>query len=90
MAPAALAEKPAETGLDKPVVIRARTLEGKAWEIRVGKLTGDDYFVSFTGPGADEREKTLARHVLLVPKSKLEDTLKKRDEMLEKKQDTKK
>jgi hypothetical protein len=36
------------------------------------------------------REKLLAQHVLLIPKSKLEDTLKKRDELLEKKQDAKK
>jgi len=36
------------------------------------------------------REKLLSQHVLLIPKSKLEDTLKKRDELLEKKQDAKK
>lgn len=87
----ALADKPAETGLDKPTLIRATTLAGAAWEIRVGKLMGEDFFVSFEPPaGANAREKLLSRHVLLVPKSKLEDTLKKRDEILEKKQDTKK
>lgn len=36
------------------------------------------------------REKALSRHVLLIPKSKLEDTLKKREDLLEKKQDAKK
>jgi len=36
------------------------------------------------------REKLLSQHVLLIPKSKLEDTLRKRDELLEKKQDAKK
>jgi hypothetical protein len=36
------------------------------------------------------REKLLSNYVLLVPKSKLEDTLKKRAEMLEKKDDAKK
>jgi hypothetical protein len=36
------------------------------------------------------REKLLSRYVLLLPKSKLEDTLKKRPEMLEKKDDAKK
>jgi hypothetical protein len=87
----AVAEKPAQTGLDKPVLIRATTLTGAAWTIRVGKLMGEDFFVSFEPPaGADARDKQLARYVLLVPKSKLEDTLKKRDEILEKKQDTKK
>ena len=36
------------------------------------------------------REKLLSGYVLLIPKSKLEDTLKKRPEMLEKKDDAKK
>jgi len=42
--------------------------------------------------GADERprEKLQSQHVLLVPRSKLEDTLKKRADLLEKKEDTKK
>lgn len=85
----ALAEKPGETGLDKPTLIRATTLDGASYEIRVGKLAGEDYFVSFTSSRDDPREKRLAQHVLLIPKSKLEDTLKKREEMVEKKQDPK-
>jgi hypothetical protein len=88
-APAA-AQKPAETGLDRPTLIRANTLDGARYEIRVGKLIGDDYFVSFQSSRDDAREKLLSQHVLLVPKSKLEDTLKKREEMVEKKQDEKK
>lgn len=36
------------------------------------------------------REQLLSKYVLLIPKSKLEDTLKKRGELLEKKDDTKK
>ncbi len=36
------------------------------------------------------REKLLAQYVLLIPKSKLEDTLKKRGELLEKKEDASK
>jgi Domain of unknown function (DUF4340) len=36
------------------------------------------------------REKLLSQYVLLIPKSKLEDTLKKRPDLLEKKDDTKK
>jgi hypothetical protein len=78
------------TGLDKPVTIQATTLAGARYELKVGALSGDSHFVSFTSSADDAREKTLAKYVLLVPKSKLEDTLKKRDEMLEKKQDTKK
>jgi len=36
------------------------------------------------------REQILSKHVLLIPKSKLDDTLKKRDELLEKKDQAKK
>jgi hypothetical protein len=36
------------------------------------------------------REKLLSNYVLLIPKAKLEDTLKKRAELLEKKEDEKK
>ena len=87
---AAPGSKPEETGLDKPILVHATTLQGKRYELRVGKLAGEDYYVSFSGPGDDPLEKRLAQHVLLIPKSKLEDTLKRREEMLEKKQDTKK
>jgi hypothetical protein len=87
---AAPGTKPEDTGLDNPTLIQATTLDGKRYEIKVGKLVGEDYFVAFQGPGEDAREKRLQQHVLLIPKSKLEDTLKKRDEMLEKKEDTKK
>lgn len=36
------------------------------------------------------REKALAEHVVLIPKSKLDDILKKRSELLEKKDEKKK
>jgi hypothetical protein len=80
----------ADTGLDKPITIDATTLEGLSYAIKVGKLAGDNYYVSFTSGGNHKapdkaaREKTLSQHVLLVPKSKLEDTLKPRAELLEK------
>ena len=73
-----------DTGLDKPTLIDATTLEGKAYAIKVGRLDGDNYFVTFTAAKPSEREALLMKHVLLVSKSKLEDTLKKRPELLEK------
>jgi hypothetical protein len=79
-----------DTGLDKPITIDATTLEGLTYAIKVGKLAGDNYYVSFTSSGNHKaqdkaaREKTLSQHVLLIPKSKLEDTLKPRAELLEK------
>jgi hypothetical protein len=95
-----------DTGLDQPVLIDATTLDGLAYAIKVGRLAGDNYYVSFTSSGAarpDEkdaertkrleerlpREKLLAQHALLIPKSKLEDTLKKRAELLERKDEKK-
>jgi hypothetical protein len=97
-----------DTGLDNPIAIEATTLDGLAYSIKVGKLQGENHYVSFTSSGnvtssdakdAERlkrlqerlpREKLLSQYVLLVPKAKLEDTLKKREDLLEKKQDTKK
>jgi hypothetical protein len=79
-----------ETGLDNPTLINAVTLAGVSYAIKVGRLEGDNYFLSFTSTASDPGVKALAGRVLLVPKPKLEDTLKPRAELLEKKQDTKK
>lgn len=79
-----------DTGLEKPVLIEAATLDGLAFSIKVGRLQGDNHYVSFTSSGTAkedkdlERRKLLSNYVLLIPKSKLEDTLKKRPELLEK------
>lgn len=90
------------TGLDKPTTIQASTLDGLSYTIKVGRLEGENYYVSFTSSGEAKpdpkdaerakrmaermpREKQLAQHVLLIPKSKLDDTLKKRAELLEQK-----
>jgi hypothetical protein len=92
--------------LEQPVSIQASTFDGLSYAIKVGKLQGENYPVSFSSSGTarkDEkdaerikkmeerlpREKLLSSYVLLIPKSKLEDTLKKRAEMLEKKDDAK-
>jgi hypothetical protein len=108
--------KPADAGLDKPIVVEASTLDGLHYGLKIGKLEGDNYYVGFKGGGSaakDRRpepgesaadrarrdqehaeriaaiekrlpyEKLLSEHVLLVPKSKLEDVLKKRSELLE-------
>jgi hypothetical protein len=99
-----------DTGLDSPIAIEATTLDGLSYAIKVGKLQGDNYFVSFQSSGelvkdgGDKeraervkkleerlpREKLLSSHVLLIPKSRLDDTLKKRDDLLEKKDNAKK
>jgi hypothetical protein len=98
---------PKGTALEEPVSIQATTLDGPSYSIKVGKLQGDSYPVTFTSSGAlrkDEKdaerlkklaerlthEKLLSDYVLLIPKAKLEDTLKKRAELLEKKDEAKK
>jgi len=98
-----------DTGLDKPTLVNATTLDGLTYDLKVGKLEGDNYYVRFSSSGSlpadvkgpDEerlkklrerqpRDKLLSDYVLLVPKSKLDDTLKPRAELLEKKEDKKK
>jgi hypothetical protein len=95
--------KPETTGLDKPTVVTAETLDGLTYVLKLGKLAGDSYHATLTVSGtakADEgkdaaerqkrldervpKEKALEGHVLLIPKSKLDDTLKPRGELLEK------
>ena len=80
-----------DTGLDKPISVDATTLDGASYAIKVGKLAGDNYYVTFTASGVKpdakdaERVKIQSQHVLLIPKPKLEDTLKQRADLLEKK-----
>ena len=78
-----------DTGLESPTLVNATTLDGLAYEIKVGRLEGDSYFVRFGSSGTvqgddkDERikklrerqarDKILSDHVLLIPKSKLDD-----------------
>ncbi len=79
-----------DTGLDKPILVDATTLEGLSYAIKIGKLVGENYYVAFSSSGAHKAEekatleKVLSQHVLLIPKSKLDDTLKPRAELLEK------
>jgi hypothetical protein len=96
-----------DTGLDKPIEIKTTTLDGLAYDIKVGKLQGDNFFVTFTASGKvkpdpkdaerikkleerQPREKMQQNYVLLIPKGRLEDTLKKRPEFLEQKPAAKK
>ena len=72
-----------DTGLDKPTLVNATTLAGESYAIRVGRLQGDNYYLRFTSTSKKARDKLLSAYTLLVPKSKLEDTLKKRAELLE-------
>ena len=102
VAPANL--KPEETGLDKPTLVSATTLEGLSYTLKVGKVSGDSYYASIAiagtpkpeGKDAEERlkkinerlprEKELAAYTLLISKSKLDDVLKKRADLLAKKE----
>jgi hypothetical protein len=84
-----------DTGLEKPISVDTTTLEGASYAIKVGKLAGENYYVTFTASGVKpdakdaERVKIQSQHVLLIPKSKLEDTLKPRADLLEKKENKK-
>jgi Domain of unknown function (DUF4340) len=100
--------KPEATGLDKPTVVTAATLDGLSYTLKIGKPSGDNYFATVAiageprpeGKDAEERlkkinerlprEKALAAYTLLIPKSKLEDIVKKRADLLVKKEEKKK
>ncbi|MBI3375082.1 MAG: DUF4340 domain-containing protein [Betaproteobacteria bacterium] len=101
----AASAKPEDNGLDKPELVTAATFEGLTYTLRIGKLADDKYPVQVQVEGALEksdkpdakkperleRERSLKDFVVLIQKSKLADTLKKRGELLEqKKQGTKK
>lgn len=85
-------------GFDKPTAtIVATTLSGLTYRFVVGKLDGKNYYLRFTRQGEPDkkvkekdearlaREKALEPYTLLVAKTKLDDTLIKRAELLEKK-----
>lgn len=96
------------SGLDKPTVVSATTLDGLSYTLKVGKLTGENYYATIAiagdpkpeGKDAAERlikinerlprEKALAAFTLLIPKSKLEDTVIKRADLLAKKEEKRK
>jgi hypothetical protein len=80
---------PEATGLDKPIRLNATTFGKLSYAVRIGKLEGDNYYVNLESGGA-EKDKLFAQRVLLIPKSRLEDTLKKRAELLETRQAGKK
>jgi len=100
--------KPEETGLDKPTIVTANTLDGLSYALKLGKPSGENYYASIVvsgepkpeGKDAEERlkklnerlprEKGLAQYVVLIPKARLEDVLKKRSELLAKKEEKKK
>ena len=83
-----------DAGFDKPTAtIVATTLGGLTYRFNVGRLEGNDYYLRFTRQGEPDkknearlaREKALEPYTLLVAKSKLDDTLIKRGDLLEKK-----
>jgi hypothetical protein len=100
--------KPETTGLDRPTVVTAATLDGLTYTLKIGKLVGENYYATIAisgearpeGKDAEERlkkinerlprEKALGAYVLLIPKSKLDDVVKKRADLLAKKEEKKK
>jgi Domain of unknown function (DUF4340) len=98
---------PKGSTLESPTTVQVTTLDGLSYTVRVGRLQGENYPVTFSAAGTlrkdakdaerlkklEERlprDKLLSDYVLFIPKSKLEDTLKKRDELLEKRDEGKK
>jgi hypothetical protein len=100
--------KEEDTGLGKPAVVTAVTLDGLTYTLKVGKLQGENYYATIAIAGEPKpegkeaaerlkkiqerlpREKALAGYTLMIPKAKLEDILKKRADLLAKKEEKKK
>ena len=99
--------KAEDSGLDKPTVVSAATLDGLSYTLKLGRTVGENQYASVAVAGEPKpegkdaaerlkqieqrlaREKGLAQYVVLVPKSKLEDFLKQRTDLLAKKDDKK-
>jgi len=95
--------KAEDTGLSKPTIVTAATLDGLTYTLKLGKLDGENYYASVAvtgepkpeGKDAGERlkkiserlarEQALAAYTVLIAQSKLEDILKKRADLLAKK-----
>ena len=100
--------KPEVTGLDKPTVVTATTLDGLTYTLRIGKSSGESSYATVAiagepkpeGKDAEERlkkinerlprERALGAYTLLIPKSKLDDILKKRADLLAAREEKKK
>jgi len=99
--------KAEDSGLDKPTVVTATTLDGLSYTLKLGKTAGENQYASIAVAGEPKpdgkdaaerlkkieqrlpREKGLAPYVVLVPKSKLEEFLKQRADLLAKKDEKK-
>jgi len=95
--------KAEDTGLAKPSVVTATTLDGLTYTLKLGNPAGDNVYASIAvtgepkpeGKDAEERlkkinerlprERALAGYTVLIAKSKLEDILRKRADLLAKK-----
>lgn len=80
--------KPEDTGLAKPAVVTATTLDGLTYVLKIGKPEGDNLYASVSVTGGPKH--ALDGYIVLIPKSKLDDILKKRADLLAKKEEKKK
>ena len=56
VAPKDVAQDANSSGLDKPITVDATTLDGLSYAIKVGKLAGENYYVSFTSSGKADKD----------------------------------
>jgi hypothetical protein len=89
VAPAATT--PAEAGLDKPTVITVATLDGRGYVLKIGKTENGNAYASLASTGeVSPAAKALEGRIVLVPRGKLDDILKRRADLLEAKPEKKK
>ena len=83
--------KPEDAGLDKPAVVTVNTLDGRGYVLKIGNPAGDNVYATLASTGeVSAAAKALEGRIVLIPKGKLDDFMKKRADMLEKKEVKKK
>jgi hypothetical protein len=73
---------PAETGLDKPATVRLETFDNFVYELRIGKLAGENYPVLISVKAELPKERTPAADEKAEDKTKLDQDFQARQKQL--------
>jgi hypothetical protein len=74
--------KPADTGLDKPATVRMETFDNFVYELRIGKLIGENYPVLVSVKAELLKERTLGKDEKPEDKTKLDQEFQARQKQL--------
>jgi uncharacterized protein DUF4340 len=72
----------ADTGLDRPVNIEAKTFDGLSYTLRIGKETGGNYYLRISVAGAPAKTRTPAKNEKAEDKAKNDKEFEERSKKL--------